>query len=472
MGATTTEALLARLRAALPENSLLTGDDIPPQHHSDWSGAAKVAPLALARPRSTQQIAAVLRACNEMGVPVVPQGGLTGLAGAAQPVEGGIVVALSHFNAIEAIDLAAATVTVQAGATLQALQTALAEQSLAFGVDLGPRGSCQIGGLIACNAGGLGVIQHGTMRAQVLGLEVVLASGEVLPPRPLPKNNTGYDLAQLFIGSEGTLGVVARAVLKVLPAPTAKKTVLLALPDFASALRVLRLLRERLPQRVAAFEIMWADFLQAVKRWIPVAFPFADLPPLAALIDVSGEDEAALEAALEDALGEALEEGWVGDAVIASSLAQAGELWKIRDCIADLFVHVRPVNFDLSVPIARLGDYQAAISAALEARWPGHRAFFFGHIGDGNLHLIVDLTSLSAGATAHDVDATVYARIAEFGASISAEHGVGVLKKEFLATSRNAVEVAAMRRIKRALDPKGIMNPGKIFDLEETDTPQ
>ena len=347
--------LLAALRAALPSGAVLAGGDIPLVHYSDWSGAGAVKPLAVVRPQDTAQIAATLKLCNEMKVAVVPHGGLTGLAGGAQPLGDGIVLTLSRLDAIEKIDLAASTVTVQAGITLQALQEALAAQGLIFGVDLTPRGSCQIGGLLACNAGGLGVIQHGTMRAQVLGLEVVLANGDILPMRALPKNNTGYDLAQLFIGSEGTLGIISRAVLKVLPAPTARVTVLLALPGFSNALQLLTLLRQRLPQQIAAFEIMWMDFLDAVRRWVPVSFPFQQTPPLAALIEFTGDEGERLQHIVEQVLVEGFEKNWISDAVIAASLAQAGQLWKLRDCVADLFVNMRPVNFDLSLPINRIG---------------------------------------------------------------------------------------------------------------------
>ena len=458
------DAFLESLRGVLPPGALLAGADIPERHHQDWSGAGPVVPLAVARPGSTEEIAAVLRLCDAHGVPVVPHGGLTGLAGAAQPLARGIVLSLSRLNRIERIDAATCTVTVQAGATLQALQDALAEQRLQFGVDLAPRGTCQIGGLLACNAGGLGVIQYGTMRAQVLGLECVLPNGDVLPLRALPKNSTGYDLAQLFIGSEGTLGVIARAALKIFPAPTARRTALLALPGFDAALEVLTLLRRRLPQQIAAFEIMWDDFLGAVKRWIPVPFPFDPVPPVAALIDVSGNDDDALEQVLEDALAAGMERGWIGDAIIAASLDQAAQLWQLRDCVADLFTHMRPVNFDLSLPIPRIAEFRAAVQAALAARWPEHRAHYFGHIGDGNLHIIVDAASLPAGATAHDVEAAIYAEVPPFAGSISAEHGIGTLKKPFLDACRSAAEIDAMRAVKRALDPNGIMNPGKIFD--------
>jgi FAD/FMN-containing dehydrogenase len=458
------DAFLASLREALPPGAVLTGGDVPVHHHADMSGAGPVAPLAVARPASTEEVAAVLRLCSTRGVPVVPHGGLTGLSGAAQPLARGIVLSLARLNRIEQIDPAASTVTIQAGVALQSLQDALAGHRLQFGVDLAPRGTCQIGGLIACNAGGLNVIQQGVMRAQVVSLECVLPSGDVLPMRALQKNCTGYDLTQLFIGSEGTLGVITRAVLKVIPTSSARRTAFLALSGVDDALEVLTRLRQRLPQQIAAFEIMWDDFLGAAKRWVAVPQPFDPIPPLAALIDVTGNDEPALEQALEEILGEGIERGWIGDAVIAASLGQAEQLWQLRDCMAELWTHMKPVNFDLSVPVSRIGEFRSALQTALDARWPAHRAYYFGHIGDGNLHIIVDAKTLPEGTTAYDVEAVIFAELPPFEGSISAEHGIGTLKKPFLALCRNAAEIDAMRAVKRALDPNGIMNPGKIFD--------
>jgi FAD/FMN-containing dehydrogenase len=457
-------AFFAALRQVLPPGAVLTGGDIPVHHHADWSGVEPVAPLAVLRPGTTEEVAAALKLCNAQGVPVVPHGGLTGLSGAAQPVAKGVVLSLARLNRIEQIDPAASTATVQAGVVLQTLQDALACHRLQFGVDLAPRGSCQIGGLIACNAGGLNVIQHGATRAQVVSLECALPGGEILPMRALQKNCTGYDLAQLFIGSEGTLGVITRAVLRVVPTPSARKTACLALSGVDDALRVLTGLRQRLPQRIAAFEIMWDDFLGAAKRWVAVPQPFDPIPPLTALIDVTGNDEPALAQALEESFGEGLERGWIGDAVIAASLRQAEQLWQLRDCMAELWTHMKPVNFDLSVPVSRIGEFRAALQTALGARWPEHRAYYFGHIGDGNLHIIVDRDTLPPGTTAYDVEAAIFAELPPFAGAISAEHGIGTLKKPFLAVCRSAAEIDAMRAVKRALDPKGIMNPGKIFD--------
>ncbi|APW36474.1 FAD-binding oxidoreductase [Rhodoferax koreense] len=464
---TSAKPFLQALVDAVGADAVVPGAEVAPRHLSDWSGAPPVVPLALVRPRSTAEVAAVLRLCHAHRVPVVPQGGLTGLAGAAVPAADGIALSLDRMNAIESLDTAAATLTVQAGATLQAVQEAAAAQGLLFGVDLGARGSCQIGGNLATNAGGNGVLQFGMMREQTLGLEVVLADGSVLPMlRPMVKNNTGYDLKQFFIGAEGTLGVITRAILRLQPAPRARATVLVALAgpdDFQAALALLRRLQARFPGAVAAFELMWRDFVEASLRWQALREPFEAPHPLTALVDVTGATEDALHTALESVLGEAMEAGEVADAVVAQSQAQAQALWKIREATAELPTHMRPpINFDVSLPMADIGRFAEACRDALTARWPAHLTIFFGHVGDGNLHLSTDARTV--GGDEAGVEQMVYGLVAEFGGSVSAEHGIGLHKKPYLGASRSPAELAAMRAIKQALDPLGLLNPGKIFD--------
>ncbi len=290
-------------------------------------------------------------------------------------------------HAIEDINARSAVMQVQAGATLQAVQEAAVEAGLVFGVDLGARGSCQIGGNVATNAGGNGVLQHGMMREQVLGLEVVLADGTVLPMlRPMLKNNTGYDLKQFFIGAEGTLGVITRVLLRLRPMPQAKATALVAMPSFDQALAVLQRMQRRFGNSVAAFELMWDNFVQASVQWQHLQAPFAERHPFLALIDVDGKDEASLREAVEEALGEAMEAGDVVDAVIAQSQTQAKTLWKLREAPAELNAHMHPpINFDVSLPQSEIGKFADAIQAAFDARWPGHFTLFFGHVGDGDL---------------------------------------------------------------------------------------
>ncbi|MDH1426848.1 FAD-binding oxidoreductase [Comamonas aquatica] len=457
------QEFLQALRQTLGAEAVLSGDAVPARYHTDWSGTPPVAPLALVRPRSTEDVSATLRLCHQHRAPVVPQGGLTGLAGAAVPSADCVALSLERMPAIEAIDARSATMTVQAGATLQAVQEAAVDAGLAFGVDLGARGSCQIGGNVATNAGGNGVLQHGMMREQVLGLEVVLADGTVLPMlRPMLKNNTGYDLKQFFIGAEGTLGVITRVLLRLRPLPRAKATALVALPGFDQALAVLQRMQGRFGNSVAAFELMWDNFVQASVQWQQLQAPLAERHPLLALIDVDGKDEASLREAVEAALGDAMEAGEVVDAVIAQSQTQAKTLWKLREAPAELNTQMHPpVNFDVSLPQAEIGRFAAAIQAAFDARWPGHHTLFFGHVGDGNLHVSTD--GATVGGACEAVEAELYRVVGAFHGSVSAEHGIGLHKKPFLALSRTPQELAAMRAIKAALDPLGLMNPGKVF---------
>lgn len=457
------EQFVKDLQQALGAEVVLVGDAVEVRYHTDWSGTPPVAPWALVRPRSTEEVSTALRLCHAHRVPVVPQGGLTGLAGGAVPVQGCVALSLERMSAIEDINARSAVMQVQAGATLQAVQEAAVEAGLVFGVDLGARGSCQIGGNVATNAGGNGVLQHGMMREQVLGLEVVLADGTVLPMlRPMIKNNTGYDLKQFFIGAEGTLGVVTRVLLRLRPMPQAKATALVAMPSFDQALAVLQRMQRRFGNSVAAFELMWDNFVQASVQWQHLQAPFAERHPFLALIDVDGKDEASLRDAVEEALGEAMEAGDVVDAVIAQSQTQAKTLWKLREAPAELNTQMHPpINFDVSLPQSEIGKFADAIQAAFDARWPGHFTLFFGHVGDGNLHVSTDGASVHGECEA--VEAELYRVVGEFHGSVSAEHGIGLHKKPFLAMSRTPAELAAMRAIKAALDPLGLMNPGKVF---------
>lgn len=459
----------ADLHAVLGTVGVLTGDAIPGDCHTDWSGAAKQAPLALLRPADTREVSAALRVCHAHRVPVVPQGGRTGLAGGAVPVPGAVALSLERMGAIEQVSARTGFMRVQAGATLQAVQEAAAAVDMVFGVDLGARGSCQIGGNLSTNAGGNGVVQFGMMREQVLGLEVVLADGTVLDMmRPMVKNNTGYDLKHCFIGAEGTLGVITRALLRLHPAQPARATALAAVPDCASALILLGRLQARCPGAVAAFELMWQDFLEHALAWTGAPRPFADEYPLLVLTDLGGSDEAVLSQSLESVLGQAMEDGLVCDAVLAQSQAQAAGLWRLREVTAELPARLQPINFDLSLPQAEVGAFADRCVEALAARWPTHRSLRFGHLGDGNLHLSTDarsLPGLSFEEAEREVEALIYGLVAQAGGSVSAEHGIGLHKKPYLHASRSEAELSVMRAIKQALDPLGLLNPGKVFDL-------
>ncbi|WP_082883367.1 FAD-binding oxidoreductase [Caballeronia calidae] len=411
-------------------------------------------------PRSTDEVARALALCNEAGQPVVPQGGMTGLAGGAIARGDEIALSLARFAGIEEIDAASATMTARAGTTLQAAQ----EAASAAGFELGARGSCQIGGNLATNAGGNRVIQSGTARDQVLGLEAVLASGAVLSSMTkMTKNNTGYDLKQLFIGSDGTLGIITRAVLRLHPPRGIRHTALVALDDYDAAVKLLRTLSSRFGNDIGAFEIMWPDFFDfGVALTAQARSPFAQAHPLYALVEHAGLDTTDQGEAFFAALAQALDSGLVRDAVLAQSVADARALWAVRECTAEFPARMDPVNFDVSLPIVSIGEFVDTCRAALDARRPSNRSYFFGHIGDSNLHVTVD--GHSVPDVAHeDIYAFVYDMLAPYGGSVSAEHGVGSLKRAYLPLSRSPEELAAMRAIKAALDPKGILNPGKVI---------
>lgn len=459
------EQFLSELISSLGADVVQVAADVPERYWTDWSGTPPQQPLALVRPRSTEDVSSLLRLCSAHRIAVVPQGGLTGLAGAAVPAEGAVAVSLERLNAIEDINTQTGLMQVQAGVTLQAVQEAAVNAGMVFGVDLGARGSCQIGGNVSTNAGGNGVLQHGMMREQVLGLEVVLADGSVLPMlRPMIKNNTGYDLKQFFIGAEGTLGIITRVLLRLRPAPKATVTTLVAMPDFDSALAVLGRMQSHFGNSVAAYELMWDSFVQSSLAWLKLSAPFAERHPLLALINVDGKSEAQLQEDVQQVLEECMEAGEVLDAIVAQSGAQAQTLWKLREAPAELNNNMQPaINFDVSLPQADIGRFADACEAAFNARWPDKHALYFGHVGDGNLHVSVD--GKTVGGECDAVEAELYRLVGEFKGSVSAEHGIGLHKKPFLGNSRTPAEMAAMRAIKLALDPQGLMNPGKVFEL-------
>jgi FAD/FMN-containing dehydrogenase len=454
---------LATLREALGDDAVRVGDQIGERSMTDWTRHEPTRAAALLLPRTTEQVSQALAVCHAAHQAVVPQGGMTGLAGGAIPRATDIALSLERLTGIEEIDPASATMTVRAGTTLQTAQEAAAQAGFELALDLGARGSCQIGGNLATNAGGNRVIQSGTARDQVLGLEVVLASGAVLTSLgKMVKNNTGYDLKHWFIGSEGTLGVITRAVLRLHPQRAARHTALVALDDYDAAVSLLRRLSTRFGNDIGAFEIMWPDFYDFGVALTGARSPFADAHPLYALIEHASFDAADDGERFAAALSEALEAHAIRDAVIAQSMADARALWAVRECTAEFPVKMDPINFDLSLPIGEIGTFVDRCRVALDRQWPGNRSYFFGHIGDSNLHLSVDGHSVP-GVAHHAVYAFVYEMLGPLHGSVSAEHGIGSLKREFLPISRSREELAAMVAIKQALDPHGILNPGKLF---------
>jgi FAD/FMN-containing dehydrogenase len=454
---------LAALRDALGADAVRVGEQIGERSMTDWTRHEPTRAAALLLPRTTEQVSQALAICHAAHQPVVPQGGMTGLAGGAIPRATDIALSLERMTGVEEIDPAAATMTVLAGTTLQTAQEAAAQAGFELALDLGARGSCQIGGNLATNAGGNRVIQSGTARDQVLGLEVVLANGAVLSSLgKMVKNNTGYDLKHWFIGSEGTLGIITRAVLRLHPQRAARHTALVALNNYDAAVSLLRRLSTRFGNDIGAFEIMWPDFYDFGVALTGARSPFAEAHPLYALIEHASFDAADDGERFAAALAEALDTQVIRDAVIAQSVADARALWAVRECTAEFPVRLDPINFDVSLPIGEIGTFVERCRAALDRQWPGNESYFFGHIGDSNLHLTVDGRSLP-GIDHHAVYAFVYEMLGPLHGSVSAEHGIGLLKREFLPISRSPEELAAMAAIRQALDPHGILNPGKLF---------
>jgi FAD/FMN-containing dehydrogenase len=456
--------LVAALRGVIPQEAVLSGDAIEPRYLGDWVlHDETVRPAALVRPSTTAEVSAVLRVCNARGTPVVAQGGRTGLAGGAMPRDGWVILSLERMRTVEAVDNDSATIVVEAGAVLQSVQEAAANAGMLFPLDIGGRGSCTVGGNISTNAGGNRVLRYGMMRELVLGLEVVLANGTVINAmNDMLKNNAGYDLKQLFIGSEGTLGIVTRAVLRLFPRTTSVQTALCAVGDYDATLALLRLAKARLGADLAAYEVMWKDFYQlgtsGLGRRAPVAGEYA----LYVLVESMGTDENRDGPRFQEFVESAFERRIIADAVIAQSIKESQEIWAVRDSSGDLQNTLGPyIPFDISLPIRSIGRFVEDCRRRIADRWPGVMAAWFGHIADSNIHICV--ATRNGPAAEHELDELVYDCVAEYKGSISAEHGIGLLKRDFLDRSRTAESIAAMRLLKQALDPNSILNPGKVL---------
>ena len=452
--------LISKLKRDLGEDSVLEGEAALEKSRG-WSRLGT--PLAVVRPRSTADISTVLRHCHGARQAVVPWGGKTGL------VEGGnsdraIAISLERMNAIEEIDVEGATMTVQAGCVLQTVCEAADSKGLFFPLDLGARGSATIGGNISTNAGGNRVIRYGMMRELVLGLEAVLADGTVVSSmNHLIKNNAGYDPKQIFIGSEGTLGIVTRAVLRLRPKARSQNTAFVAVDSFQALPQLLRGVERGLGGTLSAFEVMWDDFYRLV-----TTEPALGTPPIAyghpfyVLIEALGGDQEEDAGRFERVLAAEIEEERIADAVIAKSQAERDRMWALRDDVAQVARNAPIFTFDVSLKLNAMESYVAEVQEGLRARWPKSTLMVFGHLGDGNLHLIPGVGD-GSGEARHAVENIIYGALRKRGGSVSAEHGIGLEKRDYLAWTRNDAEIALMRTLKRALDPDNILNPGKIF---------
>lgn len=434
------------------------------EYGKDWTKVYAPAPSAIAFPRSTAEVSKLLAFCNEAKTAVVPSGGRTGLAGGAVAMNGELVLSLAKMRRMDEIDRLGATVRVQAGAVTEAVHQHCAPARLTWPVDFASKGSSTVGGNIATNAGGVKVIRYGLTRQWVLGLEVVLANGQVLEsPSALEKNNTGLDLRQLFIGSEGTLGIVTEATLKLTKVPGDTRVMLLGAPDVAAVLRLFREARTA-PFTIAAYEFFSQRCLDRLMSHRKVRPPFAAPSPYYVLLEAEeahGTDEW---------IERVFAEGFATDGTLAQHSGEARDLWTLREGISEsLSATGLPHKNDVSLPIAALDAFCTELEQLFEARYPGWEICLFGHVGDGNLHINVMKPDAMDNAEFHKqtkaADVDLFKIVQKHGGSISAEHGIGLLKKPFLGFTRSDAELAVMRSVKRALDPNNILNPGKIFDL-------
>ena len=454
--------VIDKLQALLPPTRITTAADDLRVWGCDWTRSFAVAPAAVVFPQTIEEVAALVRLANEEGLALVPSGGRTGLSGGAVASDGEVVVSFDRMNRILDFDSAGRIVRCEAGIVTQALQAFAESKGLFYPVDFASAGSSQIGGNVATNAGGIKVIRYGMTRDWIAGLRVVTGKGDVLElNQGLVKNATGYDLRHLFIGSEGTLGFVVEADVRLCAPPEPSRVMVLGLPRFADILRILSLFQSRLV--VSAFEFFSELALGKVLAHWQLARPFAAATPFYALIEFDAADEDAALGAFEEALAR----DWATDGVVSRSDAQAASLWALRESITESIAPQTPYKNDIAVRIAEVPAFLDAVDAVVASNYPDLEVCWFGHIGDGNLHLnILKPPHLSTDAfyeRCHAISPEVFAAVQAHRGSISAEHGVGLLKRDFLGYTRSTAEIEIMRAMKRVFDPNGVMNPGKLF---------
>jgi len=465
--------LADRLRAIVGDAGLVSDAHAREPYETDWRGQYHGKAALVVKPASTAEVAAVVKALADARVAIVPQGGNTSMCGGATPDESGsqVIVNLSRMNKVRAVDAANNTMTVEAGCVLAELQRVATEADRLFPLSLGAEGSCEIGGNLSTNAGGTGVLRYGNTRELVLGLEVVLPDGRVWNGlRGLRKDNTGYDLKHLFVGAEGTLGIITAAVLKLFPRPRAMATAMAAIDGPEQAVTLLGKLREACGDRITAFEYLPRICIDLVLKHIPnTRDPLSEPYPAYVLVELSDNaDAATANATLEEALGNAVEEGLVRDAALAASDAQRLALWGLRENISEAQKQDGvSIKHDVAVPVSRVPELYALAGKALAEKYPDIRIVAFGHVGDGNIHYNCSKSERQAAEEffrqAADVNHIVYDVVQSLGGSISAEHGLGQLKRDEIKRYKDPLELELMRNIKKTLDPHGLMNPGKVL---------
>lgn len=463
--------IIEQLQQIVGEHRVLTDPESLAGYGVDRTTVWRAAPGAVVLPDSTEQVQAVVQLANREKIAIVPSGGRTGLSGGAVALNGEIVLALDRMNRIGDIDPINRTLTCQAGVITQQLQAHAAQHGMFYPVDFASSGSSQIGGNIATNAGGIKVIRYGMTREWVLGLTVVTGSGEVLNlNRGLVKNNTGYDFRHLFIGSEGTLGIICEATLKLASPPQALSVLVLGVTEFAAIMDVLQAFNGRGTGRhmtLTAFEFFSHQAMAKVIEHSGIAAPFETVAPFYALLEFENRDEADMDNAM--ALFEhCVESGWVLDGVISQSLSQAENLWRLREDISETLSRWKPYKNDTSVSVSQMPAFIEAVDNLMREQYPDFEVIWFGHIGDGNIHLNIlkpdDWQNENFVERCSTVSVQVAELLDQFGGSISAEHGIGLLKKPYLHYTRSSVEIALMKQVKQVFDPNTILNPGKLFD--------
>lgn len=450
--------LIEQLKDALGSNSVVTGAVLAERATSYWDSSPTQG-LALLRPESTHAVSQAMRICHAHGQSVVVHGGLTGVVKGTATTADDVIISLEKMSAIESVDPFGGTAVIQAGTVLQTVQEQLADQGFLFPLDLGARGSCTIGGTVATNAGGINVLRYGMMRNLVLGLEAVLADGTVISSmNQMLKNNTGYDLKQLFIGSEGTLGVVTRVIVRLFPLPASRQTAMVALQSFDAVVSLLKKLQSDLAGTLSAYEVMWNNYFYNVTAKGHHRAPLDRDHSFYVLLEAEGADAAADEMRFNSVLEQAFEEDLIVDAVIPKSDIERTVLWDIRE----VFDPVLPAFlYDVSLPIKDMAVFVEQLEKAMKNRWPNVDCNVFGHIADGNLHLFFNPNE--NGNDHAECDEIVYACLAEFEGSVSAEHGIGTEKRQWLKNSRSPQEIQLMRTLKQVMDPGNLLNPGKVL---------
>jgi FAD/FMN-containing dehydrogenase len=455
--------IVSELKAIVGDADVLTGRDAS-ERTTPWETHQPCQARAIVRPKSTEQVSAIMKTCFAEGQSVVPYGGLTNLVQGCATTPDDIALSFEKMNAIEEIDTTAHTMTVQAGVTMQAAQEAADEKELFFPVDIGARGTCMLGGNVSSNAGGTKVIRYGMMRDSVLGLEAVLADGTVVSSmNRFIKNNSGFDLKHLFIGTEGVLGLVTRIVFRLSVKPQTHNVALVACNDYAQVVAVLNKAKALLGSSLCGFEVMWQDFFDTVT--LPVGklrSPFANKFPLYAIVESMGTRPGTDDEDFEAVLGEMIESDLIQDGVIAKSAREREEIWAIRGEVEWLVKDC--YNFDVSLAVADVGDYIDQVMSRIHGDIPDAVVAAFGHLGDNNIHISVLCDGVKT-THARTIEKHVYESLVPYAGAISAEHGIGLEKKPYLSISRSPEEIELMKSLKRSLDPKNILNPGKVISV-------